>query len=107
MSALVLGYEDEIDPEIMKAFSALGTLHILSVSGMHVGIIFTALSSMLIFMERRKSLRSLRLLILLIALWFYALLTGFSPSVIRSAQRHDQPDQPGSGGMERKQSGGA
>ncbi len=85
LSALVLGYDDEIDSGIMQAFSASGTLHILSVSGMHVGIIFSALSALLIFMERRKSLRFPRLIILIVALWFYAFLTGLSPSVIRSS----------------------
>lgn len=85
LSALVLGYDDEIDNETMKAFSASGTLHVLSVSGMHVGIIFTALSAMLVFLNRNKYTRLLRLFILLGALWFYALLTGLSPSVIRSA----------------------
>jgi competence protein ComEC len=84
LSALVLGYDDEIDAKIMKAYSASGTLHILSVSGMHVGIIFTALSSIFSFMERKKSLRWFRVLILLTILWFYAFLTGLSPSVIRS-----------------------
>lgn len=85
LSALVLGYDDEIDNETMKAFSASGTLHVLSVSGMHVGIIFTALSALLVFLNRNKFTRLLRLFILLGALWFYALLTGLSPSVIRSA----------------------
>ena len=85
LSALVLGYDDEIDRNIMKAFSASGTLHVLSVSGMHVGIIFSALSALLAFLERRKSTRIIRTLILLISLWFYAMLTGLSPSVIRSA----------------------
>ena len=85
LSALVLGYEDDIDRETMKAFSASGTLHVLSVSGMHVGIIFTALSAMLTFLERKRYTRIIRLFILLLALWFYALLTGLSPSVIRSA----------------------
>ena len=85
LSALVLGYEDEIDQKTIHAFSATGTLHVLSVSGMHVGIIFSALSGILFFMEKRKSLRHIRLFILIASLWFYALLTGLSPSVIRSA----------------------
>ncbi len=85
LSALVLGYDDEIDNETMKAFSATGTLHILSVSGMHVGLLFSALSVLLVFLERRKSTRIFRLIFLILALWFYAFLTGLSPSVIRSA----------------------
>ncbi len=84
LSALVLGFDDDIDTETMKAFSASGTLHVLSVSGMHVGIIFAALSAILTFLHRNRFMRIIRLLILLLALWFYALLTGLSPSVIRA-----------------------
>ncbi len=85
LSALVLGYDDEIDSQTMQAFSASGTLHILSVSGMHVGLIFTALSVLLKFMERKRSTRIIRIILLLLTLWFYAILTGLSSSVIRSA----------------------
>jgi competence protein ComEC len=85
LSALVLGYDDEIDATIMQAFSASGTLHVLSVSGMHVGLVFTALSFLLSFMEKKRKTRILRLFLLISALWFYAFLTGLSPSVIRSA----------------------
>ncbi len=85
MSALVLGYDDEIDKSVMSAFSASGTLHVLSVSGMHVGIIFGALSILMRFADRTRALRIFRSITLLICLWFYALLTGLSPSVIRSA----------------------
>ncbi len=85
LSALVLGYDEDIDKETMSAFSASGTLHVLSVSGMHVGIIFAALSALLTFLGHKRYTRIIRLFILLITLWFYALLTGLSPSVIRSA----------------------
>ena len=85
MSALVLGYDDEIDKELMSAFSASGTLHILSVSGMHVGIVFSILSILFKKMERKKGWWLLRLILMLIIIWCYSILTGFSPSVIRSA----------------------
>lgn len=85
ISALVLGYDDEIDAGLMKDFAATGTLHILSVSGMHVAIVYTALSFLLRFMEKRRKLRLKRIVILATFIWLYALITGFSPSVIRSA----------------------
>lgn len=85
MSALVLGYDDEIDKELMSAFSASGTLHILSVSGMHVGIVFSILSLLFKKMERKNGWWLVRLILMLIIIWCYSILTGFSPSVIRSA----------------------
>lgn len=85
ISALVLGYDDEIDKELMSAFSASGTLHILSVSGMHVGIVFTILSFLFRKMEGKKGWSIFRLIAMVVIIWFYAMLTGLSPSVIRSA----------------------
>ncbi len=85
LSALILGYDDEIDQETMQAYAASGALHILSVSGMHLGIIYGALQTLLGFLSRHKKLRLLRSIIVILFLWFYALLTGLSPSVLRSA----------------------
>jgi competence protein ComEC len=84
-SALVLGYEDNIDAELINAYSSAGALHVLSVSGMHVAIIFIVLSRMLSWMDKNKWLRHLKFIILLLFIWFYAMLTGFSPAVLRSA----------------------
>ena len=84
-SALVLGYVDEIDAELINAYSSAGALHVLSVSGMHVGIIFIVFNGMLVWMDKNKWLRHLKFIILLSFIWFYAMLTGFSPSVLRSA----------------------
>lgn len=85
LSALVLGYDDEINKDIMEAFSASGTLHILSVSGMHVGIVFAALAFLFRKMENKKVWWLVRLISMVLIIWFYAILTGMSPSVIRSA----------------------
>lgn len=85
LSALILGYDDEINQETMQAYASSGALHILSVSGMHLGIIYGALQALLGFLSRHKKLRLLRSIIVILFLWFYALLTGLSPSVLRSA----------------------
>ncbi len=84
-SALILGYEDDIDAELINAFASAGALHVLSVSGMHVGIIFFAISRMLLWMNRKKILWHFKHSLLIILVWFYAMLTGFSPSVLRAA----------------------
>lgn len=84
-SALVLGYEDSIDAELINAYASAGALHVLSVSGMHVAIIYIVLSGLLVWLERNKHTRHLKFIILLLFLWFYAMITGFSPSVLRSA----------------------
>jgi competence protein ComEC len=85
VSALLLGDTDDIDQDILNAYSASGALHVLSVSGLHVGIIYIALNAMLFFMNKNKVLKLLKTGILILFLWYYALLTGLSPAVLRSA----------------------
>ena len=85
LSALILGYEDDIDRDVIDAYAASGTLHVLSVSGLHVGIIFIAINAMLGFLNVNKRTRFFKSVIIILFLWFYALLTGLSPSVLRSA----------------------
>ncbi|MCX6292101.1 MAG: ComEC/Rec2 family competence protein [Bacteroidetes bacterium] len=85
VSALLLGDTDEIDQDIINAYAASGALHVLSVSGLHVGIIYIALNSVLFFMNRNRKTKVLKAGILIMFLWFYALLTGLSPAVLRSA----------------------
>jgi len=84
ISTLVLGYRVDLDQAIIQAFSATGTIHVLAVSGMHVGIVFLFLSFSLSWMKT-NNLRVLRFIILLFSIWAYALLTGFSASVLRAA----------------------
>ncbi|SFG76433.1 ComEC/Rec2 family competence protein [Pedobacter insulae] len=84
-STLILGYRADLSEETLSAYSKTGTIHALSVSGMHVGIIYLVLNWLLGFLERKRSLRILKIILICVLIWFYALLTGFSPSVLRSA----------------------
>ena len=84
-SAITLGYKNELDAEVKKAYSSSGAMHILAVSGLHVGVVYIVIELLLLFMKRRKFLRILKAIIIVTFLWFYALLTGLSPSVLRAA----------------------
>jgi competence protein ComEC len=83
--AMVLGLRDEMDPDLVQAYSVAGAVHVLSVSGFHIAIFVWILSKLLGFIEKRKHGKWLYLAITLIILWFYAVLTGLSAPVIRSA----------------------
>ncbi len=85
VSAILLGYDDFLDNEQLKEFSGAGAMHILCVSGLHVGIIYFILNSLLIFLNKRRSTRIIKVFILLGLIWLYALITGFSPSVLRAS----------------------
>lgn len=84
-SALILGYKDDIDVQLKSAYSSAGAMHVLAVSGLHVGIIFLIFSQLLSFLEKLKYGIIIKSILLIIILWLYALLTGLSPSVMRAA----------------------
>jgi len=84
-STLILGYRADLNKDLIDAYSKTGTMHVLSVSGMHVGIVFLVLNFLLKPMNRSRNLILLRAIIIISVIWFYSLLTGFSPSVCRSA----------------------
>lgn len=84
-STLILGYRADLSQETLAAYSKTGTIHALSVSGMHVGIIYIFLNWALFFLNGKRILRIIKLLFICTLIWYYALLTGFSPSVLRSA----------------------
>ncbi|TAL56314.1 MAG: ComEC family competence protein [Bacteroidetes bacterium] len=84
-SALVLGYDDKIDHDLISAYASSGALHVLSVSGLHVGIIYVIFNYLLLFLDKFKHGKFIKMPLLLFLLWFYATLTGLSPSVLRSA----------------------
>ena len=85
LSALTLGYKRELDPETKRIFSASGASHVLAVSGLHVGIVFWVITLLLGFLRKKKSGRVLFVIITIIILWFYAFITGLSPSVTRAS----------------------
>jgi competence protein ComEC len=84
LAALVTGHEEDLTPDTIRAYSATGALHVLSVSGMHVGIIFLLLDLVLKHLEKIKHGKTIRLITSIAILWFYAMFTGLSPSVLRA-----------------------
>lgn len=84
-TALLVGYQEELDPETKTSFSRVGAMHILAVSGLHVGVIFLLLSRLLFPLNRNKTTKFIKAILLISFLWCYALIAGFSPSIVRAA----------------------
>lgn len=82
--ALLTGYDDEIDPETINAFAHSGTLHVLSVSGLHTGILYAVLVFVLGIVDKHKRYKWVQLILITVVLWFFVLITGFSPPVLRA-----------------------
>jgi competence protein ComEC len=83
-AALLTGYDDEIDRSVMESFSHSGTLHVLSVSGLHTGLIYLALGFLFDLADRKRKYKLLRFFLISGVLWFFALITGFSSPVLRA-----------------------
>lgn len=83
-SAILLGNKGNLSPEVLSDFQSSGAMHVLAVSGLHVGIVMLLLSQ---FFERISRLinRQKALVLTILITFFYAGLTGFSPSVLRAA----------------------
>ncbi|MFM2155718.1 MAG: hypothetical protein RL516_467 [Bacteroidota bacterium] len=84
-SALLIGDDDDISKSVYKAYTDSGTLHVLSVSGMHVGVIYLLLVTLFGKLERNKYTKHFYFLIMLILIWLYSILSGSSASVFRAA----------------------
>ncbi|HOZ29934.1 MAG TPA: ComEC/Rec2 family competence protein, partial [Bacteroidales bacterium] len=84
VSALALGYQDSLSDEIRHAYSSSGAMHILAVSGLHVGIVYGIIVFLLSFIKSKR-LNIFKVVLTIVLVWFYAVLTGLSPSVSRAA----------------------
>ncbi len=84
-SAILLGYDKLMDADTEKAYAAAGAVHVLCVSGLHVGIIYLVFGFLLSFLGKTKKERILKTVILLLIIWFYAVITGLAPSVWRAS----------------------
>ncbi len=82
--ALILGQQQDIDPEISKDYQYAGAVHILSVSGLHIGFLLLFVTFILKPIPNNKKGSFLKLVIILCSLWLFGILAGLSPSVVRS-----------------------
>ena len=84
LSALTLGYKRELDRETKRIFSSAGAMHVLAVSGLHVGILFFAFTFCFGFLQKQKIGRFIYVVLSISLLWCYAFITGLSPSILRA-----------------------
>ncbi|WP_343606013.1 ComEC/Rec2 family competence protein [Fluviicola sp.] len=82
-TALLLGNKAGIDPEVLDSFSNTGAMHVLAVSGLHVGIILIIFQYILQFFSRWITKKQ-SILFSVVLIWGFGLLSGASPSVIRA-----------------------
>ncbi len=85
-SALLLGDRRGMDAELRDAYARAGAVHVLAVSGLHVGFVYLGVGWLVQFLpSTRKWAKALKLVLQLSAIWSFALLTGGGPPVRRAA----------------------
>ncbi len=82
--ALILGQQQDISPEVVRDYQYAGAVHVLSVSGLHVGFILLFITYLLKPFPNTRNGSILKLIIVITFLWAFGILAGLAPSVVRS-----------------------
>jgi competence protein ComEC len=84
LQAMILGDESGFDPELRQAYSQTGVIHIVSISGSHVGMLYLCVTGILFWMKGRKG-KWAKFIAGIVLVWIYVLMAGGPPSAMRSA----------------------
>jgi competence protein ComEC len=84
IDALLLGQRKDISQDTYNSYVNAGAIHILAVSGLHVGIILWLLNWVFKPIERIRHGKRIKTILLVLILWFFAVIAGLSPSVTRA-----------------------
>ncbi|MEM7173767.1 MAG: ComEC/Rec2 family competence protein [Bacteroidota bacterium] len=80
--ALLLGLRTELGADVQRVYAEAGIIHVLALSGLHVGLLYMLILLLLFFFGIKK--REVRSVWVVTLLWSYACITGFSVSVLRA-----------------------
>ncbi len=84
IQALLLGERNDLSEQTYNDYKNAGAVHILAVSGLHIGILLLLLQFLLSPLERLPKGKTLKLLVTVLLLWVFAFLAGMSASVVRA-----------------------
>ena len=83
--ALLIGYKDDLDQALVQSYTNTGVIHIIAISGLHLGLIYWLLVLLFKPLRKRKNLKWIRPVLIITGLWLFSLLAGAQPSILRSA----------------------
>lgn len=83
--ALLIGYKDDLDQSLVQSYTNTGVVHIIAISGLHLGLIYWLLGLIFKPLKKRKSISWLRPVFIITGLWLFSILAGAQPSILRSA----------------------
>ena len=82
--AFLLGWREDVDDTMQRQFRGAGIMHLLCVSGLHVGLMAAFVGGIFFFLGRRRWQRTVKGLFQLLAVWFYVILTGMASATLRA-----------------------
>lgn len=83
--ALLIGYRDDLDKELVQSYSNTGVVHIIAISGLHLGMIYGLLVWIFMPFQHRKWSKVVKPLTIIAVLWAFTFIAGAVPSILRSA----------------------
>jgi len=83
--ALLIGYRDKLDPDLVQAYTNTGVIHIIAISGMHLGMIYLLLLAIFSRLPGTKTTRIVEAVVVIFVLWLFSFLAGAVPSITRAA----------------------
>ncbi len=82
--ALLIGYRDDLDKNLIQAYNNTGVIHIIIISGLRMGMIYALMLSLLSPFKNKKWMRFVKPIAIIIVLWGFCLIAGAAPTVTRS-----------------------
>lgn len=83
--ALLIGYRDNLDRDLVQSYSNTGVVHIIAISGLHLGMIYGLLLFLIKPFSKNKMVKLLKPIFILLVLWGFSFIAGAAPSILRSA----------------------
>lgn len=83
--ALLIGYQYDVDRILMQSYSNTGVVHVIAISGLHLGVIYWLLVVLLKPLSIKKKSRYLSPCIIIICLWIFSILAGAQPAILRAS----------------------
>src|SRR5436190_10732963 len=83
--ALLIGYKDDLDKSLVQSYTNTGVVHVIAISGLHLGLIYWLLIRLFQPLRKKKISKWLSPMMIIVGLWLFSLIAGAQPSVLRSA----------------------
>lgn len=83
--ALLIGYKNDLDRELLQAYTNTGIVHVIAVSGMHLALIFWLLNIAFKPLLKSRKTKWLHPLLVIAVMWVFTLIAGGAASIVRAA----------------------